>query len=46
MVVRNGEKHDVLLKRSQEALLNRLNQVSMRLFIMSRFHKCYLPFID
>uniref|UniRef100_A0A915PZZ1 PHD-type domain-containing protein n=1 Tax=Setaria digitata TaxID=48799 RepID=A0A915PZZ1_9BILA len=27
MVVKNGEKHDILLKRSQEALLNRLNQI-------------------
>lgn len=35
MVVKNGEKHDVLLKRSQEALLNRLNQVGVHLSIVA-----------
>ncbi|KAK6109073.1 hypothetical protein QQG55_34530 [Brugia pahangi] len=42
MVVKNGEKHDVLLKRSQEALLNRLNQVECNeLKIVTRW-KCAL----
>ncbi|VDO83423.1 unnamed protein product [Onchocerca flexuosa] len=44
MVVKNGEKHDVLLKRSQEALLNRLNQVNIHLAITSNFMSDYVRF--
>ncbi|MCP9260685.1 hypothetical protein DINM_004067 [Dirofilaria immitis] len=42
MVVRNGEKHDILLKRSQEALLNRLNQVECNEAKITTRWKCAL----
>ncbi|VDM94820.1 unnamed protein product, partial [Onchocerca ochengi] len=42
MVVKNGEKHDVLLKRSQEALLNRLNQVECNEVKIATRWKCAL----